>query len=167
MSKKDSVQKRLQKVRAPRVQLTYDVEKGDAIEEKELPFVMGVMGDFSGNPEQPLPRVKDRKFVNVDLDNFDEVMEGMAPRAVYRVPNRISDEGGEFAVELKFNSIDDFRPEAVVEQVEPLRRLLETRSKLADLRNKLAGNEKLEDLLNDVLNNTEQLKQLGTGDDQE
>ena len=167
MSKKDSVQKRLQKVRPPRVQLTYDVEKGDAIEEKELPFVVGVMGDFSGNPEQPLPRVKDRRFVNVDLDNFDEVMEGMAPRAVYRVPNRISDEGGEFAVELKFNSIDDFRPEAVVEQVEPLRRLLETRSKLADLRNKLAGNEKLEDLLNDVLNNTEQLKQLGNGDDQE
>lgn len=167
MSKKDSVQKRLQKVRPPRVQLTYDVEKGDAIEEKELPFVVGVLGDFSGNPEQPLPRVKDRRFVNVDLDNFDEVLEGMAPRAVYRVPNKISDEGGEFAVELKFKSIDDFRPEAVVEQVEPLRRLLESRSKLADLRNKLAGNEKLEDLLSDVLNNTEQLKKLGAGDNQE
>ena len=167
MSKKDSVQKRLQKVRPPRVQLTYDVEKGDAIEEKELPFVVGVLGDFSGNPEQPLPRVKDRRFVNVDLDNFDEVLEGMTPRAVYRVPNKISDEGGEFAVELKFKSIDDFRPEAVVEQVEPLRRLLESRSKLADLRNKLAGNEKLEDLLSDVLNNTEQLKELGAGDNQE
>ena len=164
MSKKDSVQKRLQKVRPPRVQLTYDVEKGDAIEQKELPFVVGVMGDFSGQPDQPLPKMKDRKFVNVDLDNFDEVMEGMAPRAVYRVPNKISDEGGEFAVELKFKSIDDFRPESVVEQVVPLRKLLESRSKLADLRNKLAGNEKLEDLLNDVLNNTEQLKQLGTGD---
>ena len=149
------------------MQLTYDVEKCDAIEEKELPFVVGVLGDFSGNPEQPLPRVKDRRFVNVDLDNFDEVLEGMAPRAVYRVPNRISDEGGEFAVELKFKSIDDFRPEAVVEQVEPLRRLLESRSKLADLRNKLAGNEKLEDLLSDVLNNTEQLKELGAGDNQE
>ena len=167
MSKKDSVQKRLQKVRPPRVQLTYDVEKGDAIEEKELPFVVGVLGDFSGNPEQPLPRVKDRRFVNVDPDNFDEVIEGMSPRAVYRVPNKISDEGGEFAVELKFKSIDDFRPEAVVEQVEPLRRLLESRSKLADLRNKLAGNEKLEDLLSDVLNNTEQLKELGAGDNQE
>lgn len=164
MAKKDSVQKRLQKVRPPRVQLTYDVEKGDAIEQKELPFVVGVLGDFSGKPEQPLPKLKDRKFVNVDLDNFDEVLEGMAPRAVYRVPNKISDEGGEFAVELKFNSIDDFRPEAVVEQVEPLRRLLESRSKLADLRNKLAGNEKLEDLLNDVLTNTEQLKQLGSED---
>ena len=167
MSKKDSVQKRLQKVRPPRVQLTYDVEKGDAIEEKELPFVVGVLGDFSGNPEQPLPRVKDRKFVNVDLDNFDEVLEGMAPRAVYRAPNKISDEGGEFGVELTFKSIDDFRPESVVQQVEPLRKLLESRSKLADLRNKLAGNEKLEDLLNDVLNNTEQLKQLGGGDNQE
>ncbi|MBH1556879.1 type VI secretion system contractile sheath small subunit [Stenotrophomonas maltophilia] len=161
MAKKESIQKRLQKIRPPRVQLTYDVEKGDAIEQKELPFVVGVMGDFSGNPEQPLPKVKDRKFVNVDLDNFDEVMEGIAPRAVYRVPNRISDEGGEFGVELKFNSIEGFRPESVVEQIEPLRRLLESRTKLADLRNKLAGNEKLEDLLTDVLNNTEQLKKLG------
>lgn len=161
MSKKESVQKRLQKVRPPRVQLTYDVEKGDAIEQKEIPLVVGVMGDFSGQPEQPLAKVKDRKFVNVDLDNFDEVMAGMAPRAVFRVPNQLSGTGGEFAVELKFNSIDDFRPEAVVEQVEPLRQLLEARSKLADLRNKLAGNEKLEDLLSDVLNNTEQLKQLG------
>ncbi|KAB7769637.1 type VI secretion system contractile sheath small subunit, partial [Xanthomonas maliensis] len=162
MAKKDSIQKRLQKVRPPRVQLTYDVEKGDAIEQKELPFVVGVLGDFSGNPEEPLPKVKDRKFVNVDMDNFDEVMEGVAPRAVYRVKNKISDAGGEFGVELKFKSIDDFRPEAVVEQVEPLRKLLESRTKLADLRNKLAGNEKLEDLLTDVLNNTEQLKKLGT-----
>lgn len=161
MAKKESVQKRLQKIRPPRVQLTYDVEKGDAIEQKELPFVVGVLGDFSGKPEEALPRVKDRKFVNVDLDNFDEVLDGMAPRAVYRVPNKISDQGGEFAVELKFKSLDDFRPESVVEQVEPLRKLLEARSKLADLRNKLAGNEKLEDLLNDVLNNTEQLKTIG------
>ncbi len=164
MSKKESVQKRLQKIRPPRVQLTYDVEKGDAIEQKEIPFVVGVLGDFSGKPEEALPRVKDRKFVNVDLDNFDSVMEGMAPRANYRVANRIGDEGGEFAVELKFKGIDDFRPESIVEQVEPLRKLLEARSKLADLRNKLAGNEKLEDLLSDVLNNTEQLKQLGQGE---
>lgn len=161
MAKKDSVQKKLQKVRPPRVQLTYDVEKGDAIEQKEIPFVVGVLGDLSGQPEEPLPRLKDRKFVNIDLDNFDDVMEGMAPRASFRVPNKISDQGGEFAVDLKFNSMDDFRPESVVDQVEPLRKLLEARSKLADLRNKLAGNEKLEDLLNDVLNNTEQLKQLG------
>lgn len=163
MSKQESIQKRLQKVRPPRVQLTYDVEKGDAIEQKEIPFVVGVLGDFSGQPEEALPKIKDRKFVNVDLDNFDEVMDGMAPRAVYRVPNKLSDDGGEFAVELKFNSIDDFRPESVVQQVEPLRKLLEARSRLADLRNKLAGNEKLEDLLTDVLNNTEQLKKLGQG----
>lgn len=161
MSKKESVQKRLQKVRPPRVQLTYDVEKGDAIEQKEIPFVVGVLGDFSGQPEQPLPKLKERRFVNVDLDNFDEVMEGMAPRAQFRVPNRIGDQGGEFAVELKFDSIDDFRPESVVQQVEPLRKLLEARTKLADLRNKVAGNEKLEDLLNDVLANTGQLEQLG------
>lgn len=164
MSKKESIQKRLEKVRPPRVQLTYDVEKGDAIEQKEIPFVVGVLGDFSGQPDQPLPKLKDRKFVNVDLDNFDEVISGMEPRAAYRVPNKLSDDGGEFAVELKFNSIDDFRPEAVVEQVEPLRKLLEARSKLADLRNKVAGNEKLEDLLNDVLANTEQLRQLGQND---
>lgn len=161
MSKKESTQKRLQKVRPPRVQLTYDVEKGDAIEQKEIPFVVGVLGDFSGQTEQPLPRIKDRKFVSVDMDNFDEVMEGMAPRTSFRVANKLGDEGGEFAVELKFRSIDDFRPEAVVEQVEPLRKLLEARSKLADLRNKLAGNEKLEDLLGEVLSNTEQLKKLG------
>ena len=161
MSKKESIQKRLEKVRPPRVQLTYDVEKGDAIEQKEIPFVVGVLGDFSGQPDQPLPRLKERKFVNVDLDNFDEVMEGMTPRAAFRVPNKLGADGGEFAVELRFNSIDDFRPESVVQQVEPLRKLLEARSKLADLRNKLAGNEKLEDLLNDVLANTEQLRQLG------
>lgn len=160
MAKKESVQKKLQKVRPPRVQMTYDVEIGDAIEQKELPFVVGVLGDFSGQPEEPLPRVKDRKFVDVDADNFDDVMSGMKPRAVYRVPNKLSEEGGEFGVELKFNSIDDFRPESVAEQVEPLRKLVEARGKLADLRNKMTGNEKLEDLLTDVMNNTEQVKAL-------
>lgn len=163
MAKKDSVQDRLGRVRAPRVQLRYDVEIGDATEQKELPFVMGVMGDFTGqpDPDKPQVRLKDRKFVNVDLDNFDEVMAGMAPRASYRVKNKLSPDGGEFAVNLEFKKMDDFRPEAVVEQVEPLRKLLEARSKLSDLRNKLAGNDKLEDVLGEVLNNTEKLKQLG------
>ena len=160
MSKKESIQKKLQKVRPPRVQLTYDVEKGDAIEQKEIPFVVGVLGDFSGKPEQALPKIKDRKFVNVDMDNFDQMLEATAPRAAFRVPNKIGEGGGEFAVEMKFKTMDDFRPEAVVEQVEPLRKLLEARTKLADLRNKMAGNEKLEDLLSDVLSNTEQLKKL-------
>ena len=163
MAKKDSVQKRLDKVRPPRVQLTYDVEIGDAIEQKEIPFVTGVLADFTGrqDPDKPLAKLKDRKFVNVDLDNFDEVMKGMAPAASYRVKNKLGAEGGEFAVNLKFNQIEDFRPESVVQQVEPLRKLLDARTKLADLRNKLAGNEKLEDILGEVLSNTEQLKTLG------
>lgn len=161
MAKKESIQKRLQRVRPPRVQLTYDVEIGDAIEQKELPFAMGVLGDFSGDSVHAQPKLRDKKFVSVDLDNFDEVMAGMAPRAVYRVPNKLTDKGGEFAVELNFNSIDDFRPEAVVKQVEPLKRLLEARTKLADLRNKLAGNEVLEDMLSDVLRSTEKLEMLG------
>lgn len=163
MAKKESIQKRLQKVRPPRVQLTYDIEKGDAIEHKELPFVVGVMGDFAGRSEQPMPRLKDRKFVNVDMDNFDDVMAGLRPRAAFRAPNRLSDEGGEIGVDLTFGSIEDFRPEAVVQQVDPLRKLLEARGKLADLRNKLAGNEKLEDLLGEVLANTDQLKRLDSG----
>jgi type VI secretion system protein ImpB len=119
-----------------------------------------VIGDFSGNPENPLPKIKDSKFVNVDGDNFDDVMKGMAPRVTYRVENKLTPAGGEFAVELNFRSIEDFRPEAVVEQVDPLRKLLEARSKLADLRNKLAGNDKLEDILQDVLSNTEKLMAL-------
>lgn len=162
MAKKDSVQKRLEKVRPPRVQLTYDVEIGDAVEQRELPFVVGVLGDFTGqpDPDKPLPKLKDRKFVNVDLDNFDEVMTGMAPKASFRVKNTLSADGGEFAVNLGFNSMDDFQPEAVVQQVEPLRKLLEARTKLADLRNKLAGNDKLEDILGEVLSSTEQLKKL-------
>jgi type VI secretion system protein ImpB len=155
------VQKKLQKIRPPRVQMTYDVEIGDAIENKELPFVMGVVGDFGGNSEVEQKRLKERKFVNVDRDNFDEVMKGVEPRAAYRVKNELSEGGGEFAVDLKFKSMEDFRPEAVVQQVDPLRKLLEARTKLADLRNKLAGNDKLEDILNDVLHSTEKLAELG------
>ena len=161
MSRNSSVQKKLQKIRPPRVQMTYDVEIGDAIENKELPLVVGVVGDFGGNSEVPQKRLKERSFVGIDRDNFDEVMKGIAPRAAYRVQNEMTDEGGQFAVDLTFRSMDDFRPEAVVNQVEPLRKLLEARTKLADLRNKLAGNDKLEDLLNDVLNSTETMAELG------
>jgi type VI secretion system protein ImpB len=161
MSKNSSVQKKLQKIRPPRVQMTYDVEIGDAIENKELPFVMGVLGDFGGNSQVEQKRLKDRSFVGIDRDNFDEVMQGVEPRAAYQVSNELSSEGGRFAVDLKFRSMDDFRPESVVQQVEPLRKLLEARTKLADLRNKLAGNDKLEDILNDVLNSTEKLAELG------
>ena len=163
MAKKDSVQSRLGKVRPPRVHLTYDVQVGDAIEKKELPFVVGVLGEFSGQPDadKPLPKLKDRKFVNVDLDNFDDVMSGMSPKSSYRVKNKLSADGGEFAVNLEFKSMEDFRPESVVQQVEPLRKLLEARTRLSDLRNKLAGNEKLDDILSEILSNTEQLEKLG------
>ncbi|MES2300170.1 MAG: type VI secretion system contractile sheath small subunit [Pseudomonadota bacterium] len=161
MSKSESVQKRLQKVRPPRVQMTYDVEIGDAIENKELPFVLGVLGDFAGNSEIEQKRLKERKFVNIDRDNFDDVMKGIEPRAAYRVENELGAPGGQFAVDLKFRAMADFRPEAIVAQVEPLRKLLEARGKLADLRNKLAGNDKLEDILSEVLGNTEKLAALG------
>ena len=160
MPKSESVQKRLQKVRAPRVQMTYDVEIGDAIENKELPFVVGVIGDFGGNPTVEKKRLKDRKFVNVDASNFDEVLSGVAPAANFRVKNHLSPEGGEFAVQMQFREMADFRPEAVVQQVAPLKGLLEARSKLADLRNKLAGNDRLEDILSEVLSNTEKLDSL-------
>jgi type VI secretion system protein ImpB len=160
MAKKESIQKRLQKIRPPRVQLTYEVERGDAIEIKELPFVVGVMGDLAGQSEVEQPRLRDRKFVNIDRDNFDDVMKGIEPRAAFQVENRLSEAGGKFGVDLRFNSIADFDPDAIVQQVEPLRRLLEARSKLADLRNKLAGNDKLEDLLSEVLHNTQQLQSL-------
>jgi type VI secretion system protein ImpB len=160
MAKSESVQKRLQKVRAPRVQMTYDVEIGDAIENKELPFVVGVVGDFGADPAAGKKRLKDRNFVNVDAGNFDEVLGAVAPVANFRVENHLSEEGGEFAVQLQFREMDDFRPESVVRQVAPLNGLLEARTKLADLRNKLAGNDKLEDILSEVLGNTEKLESL-------
>ena len=160
MAKSDSVQKRLQKVRAPRVQMSYDVDLGDAIENKELPFVVGVIGDFGADPAAGQRRLKDRNFVNIDSGNFDEVMRGVAPVAAFRVPNHLSGEGGEFGVSLQFHAMSDFRPESVVRQVAPLRDLLEARGKLADLRNKLAGNDKLEDLRSEVLGNTEKLASL-------
>jgi type VI secretion system protein ImpB len=160
MAQKDSVQKRLQKVRAPRVQMTYDVEIGDAIENKELPFVVGVIGDFGGDPAAAKKALKDRNFVNVDSGNFDEVLGGVAPVASFRVKNHLSEAGGEFGVQLQFHEMDDFRPESVVRQVAPLKGLLDARTKLADLRNKLAGNDKLEDILSEVLTNTEKLGSL-------
>jgi type VI secretion system protein ImpB len=124
---------------------------------------MGVMGDFTGqpDPDKPLPKLRERKFISVDLDNFDEVLDGMSPRASYRVKNRLSGEGGEFSVNLDFKSLEHFSPEAVVQQVDPLRKLLDARTKLSDLRNKLAGNDKLEDILSDVLGNMDKLERLG------
>ncbi|MFR0675096.1 type VI secretion system contractile sheath small subunit [Enterobacterales bacterium AW_CKDN230030176-1A_HGKHYDSX7] len=161
MAKKESTQHKLDRVRAPRVHITYDVDIGDAIEKKELPFVVGVLGDFSGNPLEPLPKLKDRKFIFIDRDNFNGVLKGIKPRLAYRVDNTLAKNGTQLGVELNFNSLEDFEPQNVVKQVEPLRKLLEVRNKLADLRNKMGGNDKLEELLMDVLQNTEKLKTLG------
>ncbi|MEX7477347.1 type VI secretion system contractile sheath small subunit, partial [Acinetobacter baumannii] len=126
-AKRESVQKKLQRIRPPRVQLTYDVEIGDAKEAKELPFVVGVMGDFSAASELERTKLKDKKFINVDLDNIDEVMESLSPRAAFQVDNTLTEEGGKMAVDLTFKSMEDFRPENVVQQVDPLKKLVEAR----------------------------------------
>lgn len=160
MPKKESLQHKIDRVRPPRVQITYDVEVGGAIELKELPFVVGVMGDFVGKPEEPLPAFKNRKFVEIDPDNFNQVLAGMKPRLAYTVDNKLQDDGSKMGVELKFNSIEDFEPDQVVQQVEPLRKLVEARQKLADLRSKMDGNEKLESLLEEVITSSDKQKEL-------
>lgn len=167
MAKRESAQKKLQRVRPPRVQLTYDVDVGDAKESKELPFVVGVMGDFSAASELEKTKLKDKKFINVDLDNIDEVMESLAPRAAFQVDNTISEDGGRMSVDLNFKSMNDFKPENVVQQVDPLRKLVEARERLTDLRNKISNNERLEDLLDDVLKNTDQVRKLSAEADSE
>ena len=156
----ESIQHKLDRVRPPRVHITYDVEIGDAIEMKEIPFVVGVLADLSGKPHQPLPKMKDRKFIEIDRDNFDKVLEGMSPRLAYRVDNKLTDDDTKMAVELKFKSMDDFHPERVADQVEPLRKLVETRQKLSDLLSKMDGNDRLEELLQDVMSSTEKVEQL-------
>lgn len=159
---RESTQHKLDRVRPPRVQITYDVETGDAIELKELPFVLGVLSDLSGKPEEALPRLRDRKFVEIDRDNFDAVMRGMKPRLAYRVDNKLSDDNTQMGVELKFNSLEDFEPEQVVRQVEPLRKLLETRLQLQALLAKMDGNDKLTDKLQEIISNTDMLKKIGS-----
>lgn len=160
MAKKESLQHKIDRVRPPRVQITYDVEVGGAIELKELPFVVGVMGDFVGKPEDPLPAFKNRKFVEIDPDNFNQVMSGMKPRLAFTTENKLQDDGSKMGVELKFNSIEDFEPDNVVQQVEPLRKLVEARQKLSDLLSKMDGNDKLESMLEDLISNADQQKAL-------
>ena len=157
-----STQHKLDRVRPPRVQITYDVEVGGAIEMKELPFVMGVLGDFTGQPTQPLPRLRDRKFVEVNPDNFDQVLEGMKPHLSFAVENKLSEEtdAPQLKVDLHFKSMDDFSPENVAKQVKPLKELLDLRTRLSDLRGSLQGNDKLEELLMDAVSSTEKLDTL-------
>lgn len=151
----ESLQHKLDRVRRPRVQLTYDVETGGAMEKKELPFVVGVMADLSAQPAEALRPLKERKFVPIDRDNFDEVLAKSTPRLAYKVTNRLTDEGTDLPVELKFNNLDDFEPARVAEQVPALRKLLEVRGKLNELLGKMEGNDKLDQLLGEVLSNTE------------
>ena len=160
MASKESIQHKIDRVRPPRVQITYDVEVGGAIELKELPFVLGVMGDFVGKPEEPLPAIKNRKFVEIDPDNFNQVMAGMKPRVAFSVENKMQNDGSKVGVDLKFSNIEDFEPDNIVQQVEPLRKLVEARQKLSDLRSKMDGNEKLESMLNDIIGDADKQKQL-------
>jgi type VI secretion system protein ImpB len=158
---RESTQHKLDRIRSPRVHITYDVEIGDAIEMKELPFVMGVLGDLSGKPDTPLPRLRDRKFVEIDRDNFNDVLKGMKPRLAFRVDNKLTDDDTKLGVELRFQNIDDFSPERVAEQVEPLKKLIEVRQQLKGLLAKTDGNDRLAERLQEIINNTEKLQQLG------
>jgi type VI secretion system protein ImpB len=160
MASKESIQHKIDRVRPPRVQITYDVEVGGAIELKELPFVVGVMGDFVGKPEEQLPAIKNRKFVEIDPDNFNQVLAGMKPRVAYSVDNKMQNDGSKIGVDLKFTNIEDFEPDNIVQQVDPLRKLVEARQKLSDLRSKMDGNDKLESMLNDIISDADKQKQL-------
>ncbi len=155
----DSLQKWVGRNRPPRVQITYDVEIGDAIEKKELPMVVGLLADLSGQPLAPLPKLKDRRFIEIDRDNFNEVMGKIAPRLDLSVPDTLKGEGN-LKVELNFTEFDHFHPEAIVQQVPRLARLLEARQQLRDLLAKLDGNDELDALLENILQNTEDLKAL-------
>ncbi len=158
---KESLQKKIGRVRPPRVQITYDVQVGDAIEKRDLPFVVGVLADLSGMPDKPLPPIAKRKFVAIDRDNVNDVMKKIGPRLAFKVPNRLNEDDTKINVELDFESMDDFQPARIAQQVTPLRKLLELRTSLANLRASLIGNEKLDNLLQEVIQNQELLRQAG------
>jgi len=155
----DSLQKWVGRNRPPRVQITYDVEIGDAIEKKELPFVVGLMSDLSGNPAQPLPKLRDRRFVEIDRDNFNEVMEKISPRLDLKVADVMKGEG-DLKIVLDFKEFGDFHPEAIVNKIPRLAKLLEARQNLRDLLGKLDGNDELNDLLSDVVGKSKELKEV-------
>jgi type VI secretion system protein ImpB len=158
---KESLQKKVGRVRPPRVHITYDVEIGDAIEKREIPFVAGVLADLSGMPDKPLPPIEKRKFVSIDRDNVDDVMKKIGPRLAFKVDNRLSEDDTKLNLELRFQSMEDFLPAKVAQQITPLRRLLEVRNSLANIRSSLIGNEKLDSLLQEVIQNQERLMQAG------
>jgi type VI secretion system protein ImpB len=160
---REGTQKKLERVRPPRVNISYDVETGGAVETKELPFLMGVLADLSGQPAEALPRLKDRKFVEVTPDNFDAVLKSMKPRVNFTVENKLEagkEGAGKIAVDMTFESMDDFSPEAVARHVGPLKELLDLRTKLSDLRGSLQGNDKLEEILQSTINDKDAMKRL-------
>lgn len=156
----ESTQKKLTRIRPPRVQITYDVETGGAIEKKELPLIVGILADLAGKQENPMLPIKARKFVEIDRDNFNDVLASIGPRLAFQVDNKLKEDDTKMNVELKFKKLDDFRPEQLVLQVEPLRKLFEARQRLNDLLAKLDGNDDLDALLQDVAANTESQQQI-------
>jgi type VI secretion system protein ImpB len=156
----ESIHDKLKRVRKPRVHLTYEVESNGATVEKELPFVLGVMGDYSGDNTESKKELKDRKFAQLDRDNFNEIMGKIAPALNIKVDNTLQGDGSELSINLSFKSMEDFEPHRIVEQVEPLKKLLETRNKLRDLLTKADRSDELETLLEDVLQNTASLNAL-------
>ena len=156
----ESIHGKLGRVRPPRVHITYKVETEGAEVERELPFVVGVLGDYSGSPTEPLKPLAERKFVQIDRDNINEVLARMTPGLNLKVENTLKGDGSEMAVQLKFRSLEDFEPGNVVQQVEPLRKLLETRNRLRDILTKVDRSTDLEAILEQVLQSTEAQKEL-------
>ena len=165
----ESIHDKLKRVRKPRVHITYDVETNGAVQEKEIPFVMGVMGDYSGDNTENKKALKDRKFAQIDRDNFNEVLNNVAPKVAMKVKNTLEDDGSEIAVDIDFKNMEDFEPHRVIENVEPLKKLLDTRNKLRDLLTKADRSEDLEAILEDVLSNNDAIsslaEELGVGQD--
>lgn len=157
---KQSRQKFIARNRAPRVHIEYDVELYGAEKKMQIPFVMGVMADLAGNQEDPLPPIEQRKFLEFDMDNFDDRIKAMKPRAAFRVKNTLSDDGGNLSVDLTFESLDDFSPAAVARKVEPLRKLLEARTQLSNLVTYMDGKAGAEELVSKAINDPELLKSL-------
>lgn len=156
----ESAHNKLQRVRPPRVHIRYDVETEGGVERRELPFVVGVMGDFSGNPTEPLKSLTDRKFVEINRDNFDKVLSNMNPGLQMRVENTLEGDGSEMGVQLEFNKMADFSPQSVARQVKPLAELLDARDKLKSLQGRIDRSEDLENLLESILTSSDQIAKL-------
>jgi type VI secretion system protein ImpB len=156
----ESIQHKLDRVRPPRVQITYDVETGGAIQKRELPLIVGILADLAGKPAEAPEPLKNGGFVEIDRDNFNDVLQSITPRLAFQTENAIAKDGSKLNVELHFQHVDDFEPVSVIKQVAPLRKLYEARQRLTDLLTKLDGNDELDKLLQEIVQNTEGLNEL-------